>query len=125
MKTLLTMLLAAPLVVGACKARTGENAPNADNTERNGKDRDRNNAVTADQGANHGPDLDLTKEVRRAIVDDGDLSTTAHNVKVIVDNGVVTLAGPVKSMDERQKVEQIAMNVPGTAKVINKLEVKD
>ena len=125
MKSLIAILLAAPLVVGACKARTGENAPNADNTERNGKDRDRNNAVTADQAAQHGPDLDLTKQVRKAIVDDSDLSTSAHNVKVVVDNGVVTLAGPVNSMDERQKVEQIAMNVPGTAKVVNKLEVKD
>jgi len=79
---------------------------------------------TADQAANSGADLDLTQAIRKAIVD-ADLSTNAHNVKVIVDHGVVTLAGPVANSDERQKVETIAMNVRGTTKVINNLEVKD
>jgi len=125
MKTLWTLLLAVPLVAGACKGNTSDNAPNADNTARNDKDRDPNNAVTADQAANRGADLDLTKQVRRAIIEDSDLSTNAHNVKVVVDHGVVTLAGPVSNADERAKLESDATKVPGTAKVVNKTEIKD
>ena len=38
-----------------------------------------------------------TAQVRKAIIADKDLSTYAHNVKIITKDGTVTLKGPVKS----------------------------
>ena len=37
---------------------------------------------------------------------------TITSVEVNVTNGVVTLAGPVKSADDRQKIEAVAKRVP-------------
>jgi osmotically-inducible protein OsmY len=122
MKAILAILLAAPLATAGCKEHR-DHATSADDTAHNR--RDPNNAVTADQGASHGDDLALTAQVRRALIRDDALSTDAHNVKIVVDRGVVTLAGPVASADERSKVETIAEAVPGTARVVNNTEIKD
>ena len=56
-------------------------------------------------------------------MDDGSLSTNAHNCKIVVQSGTVTLVGPVASDAERTKVEQIATAQAGSAKVVNQLEV--
>jgi osmotically-inducible protein OsmY len=50
--------------------------------------------------------------VRKAIVSDKALSTYAHNVKVVAQNGTVTLRGPVRSDEEKAKVAQLAQSVP-------------
>jgi osmotically-inducible protein OsmY len=55
-------------------------------------------------------------------MDDGSLSTNAHNCKVVVDNNTVTLAGPVASAEEKARLERIALDASGL-KVINNLEV--
>src|SRR5438132_892275 len=47
----------------------------------------------------------LTRHIRRAIVQDKQLSTYAHNVKIITEQGQVTLKGPVRTADEKQAVE--------------------
>lgn len=119
MRTLLAKLVLAslPLVaVGACKSKT-DNPPAADNTARN-----KDQPTTADQAAQSGAGLDAQQKIRKAIMDDGSLSTNAHNCKVVVDKDSVTLAGPVASADERAKLEHIAAEASGL-KVINNLEV--
>src|SRR5579862_4425932 len=68
----------------------------ADNTKTNQRDR-HNSEPTADQQSNNRSDTDITKQVRHAIVADKSLSTYAHNVKIITQNGSVTLKGPVRS----------------------------
>jgi osmotically-inducible protein OsmY len=78
---------------------------------------------TADQAAQTGVDLTLTQQVRKAIIADPDLSTNAHNVKIIVNQGTVTLAGPVASNDERTRVAQLAAGVPGAQRIVNELEI--
>src|SRR5690242_12538664 len=76
----------------------------ADNTNVN--KRDRNEASpTADQQSERASDRDLAQQIRRTIVKDDSLSTYAHNVKVIVKNGAVTLKGPVRSDDEKRSIE--------------------
>ena len=63
-----------------------------DNTKTN--TRDRNGAEpTADQQTNNKTDLELTRQIRKAIADKS-LSTYAHNIKVISQNGKVTIKGP-------------------------------
>ena len=62
------------------------NAPQADNTKVNQRDRNTNEA-TADQQKSNRSDRDITQQVRKAIMEDKSLSTYAHNVKVIIANG--------------------------------------
>jgi hyperosmotically inducible protein len=51
------------------------------------------------------------------------MSTDAKNVKIITENGRVTLRGPVKSADEKSQIEKIASDVAGEGKVDSQLEV--
>jgi hyperosmotically inducible protein len=90
----------------------GQDSTKADNTRVN--QRDRNKAEpTADQQKENKSDRELTKEIRRSIVKDKSLSTYAHNVKVISENGSVTLKGPVRSEDEKKAIEAKAAEVAG------------
>ena len=94
----------------------------ADDTGRNVRDRDEN-AKTADQQSNSKEDLEITRKIRRAIVEDKSLSTSAHNVKVVTVDRVVTLRGPVLSAKEKASVAAKAEKVGGVGKVENQLEV--
>jgi len=55
---------------------------------------------------------------------DGSLSFTAKNVKIITQNGKVTLRGPVNSQEERNAIEAAARKIAGSGQVDNQLEVK-
>lgn len=101
----------------------GQNAPASDNTKMNQRDRDPN-ATTADQQPNDRSDRDITQQVRQAINADKTFSTYAHNVKVITQNGQVTLKGPVRSDDEKRAIEAKATAVAGDGKVTSELTVK-
>ena len=94
----------------------------ADNTGKNVRDRDEN-ALTADQQSNSAGDVDITREIRRQIVEDKSLSTNAHNVKIVTVDGVVTLRGPVASSQEKAVIAETAKKVTGVNKVDNRLEV--
>ena len=84
----------------------------ADNTKVNQRDRNQNEP-TADQQKENGSDRALAQQVRRALVKDKSLSTYAHNIKVIAQNGVVTLKGPVHSDQEKQAIEAKAAEAAG------------
>jgi hyperosmotically inducible protein len=99
-----------------------DNTP-ADNTKMNERDRSAN-APTADRQKDNRSDREMTQQVRKAIVKDKSLSTYAHNVKVITQNGMVTLKGPVRSEEEKKAVEAKAAEVAGPDKVTNQLDVK-
>lgn len=100
-----------------------QDTPKADNTKVN--KRDRNKAEpTADQQKESSSDRDITQKIRRAIVDDKSLSTYAHNVKIITQNGKVTLKGPVHSEEEKKTIEAKAAEVAGAGNVTNELSIK-
>jgi hyperosmotically inducible periplasmic protein len=121
------MLLAALLcsfgVVWAQDASTQAGSPTApDNTKVN--QRDRSDTGTAEQQSNSPSDLELTRQIRKALVHDKSLSTYGHNVKIITQQGSVTLKGPVKSDAEKQEIESKATEVAGSAdKIHSELEV--
>jgi hyperosmotically inducible protein len=94
-----------------------------DNSAVNVRDRDAG-AVTADQQSNTKSDVELTRKIRRAVVEDQTLSAMAHNVKIVSANGSVILRGPVKTDGERTAIGNIAQNIAGPGKVDNQLEVK-
>jgi hyperosmotically inducible protein len=95
----------------------------ADNTGVNKRDRS-TNEPTADKQKDNRSDRDITQQVRKAITSDKSLSTYAHNVKVVTQNGQVTLKGPVRSDDEKQAVEAKAAEIAGKGNVTNELDVK-
>jgi osmotically-inducible protein OsmY len=79
---------------------------------------------TADQQKENQSDRELVRQIRRAIVQDKSLSTYAHNVKIVVQGGTVTLKGPVKSEEEKAAIEKKAADAAGGAtKIMNELEV--
>ena len=83
-----------------------------------------NQESTADRQSNAQSDLDLTAKIRRSIVDDKSLSTSAHNVKIVAENGQVTLKGPVKSEAEKNAIQQQASSIAGQPNVKNELDVQ-
>jgi osmotically-inducible protein OsmY len=95
----------------------------ADNTAINKRDNG-SAEPTADQQKNGPSDVDLTAKIRRSIVSDKALSTNAHNVKIIAQNGVVTLKGPVQSDAEKSTIEQRASSIAGQSNVKNEIDVK-
>jgi|ERR1700678_572337 hypothetical protein len=95
----------------------------ADNTKVNRQDQN-TAAPTADKQKNDRSDRDTTRQIRRAIVNDKSLSTYAHNVKIITQNGQVTLKGPVRSDEEKQAIEEKATAIAGESKVTSELAVK-
>ena len=96
---------------------SGSQAP--DNTAQN-----KGQVQTADSQSNAKSDRETTAKIRKAIVSDKNLSTSAHNVKVITVSGQVTLKGPVQTEDEKQRVATIAANVVSPDKIVNDLTVK-
>jgi hyperosmotically inducible protein len=95
-----------------------------DNTKTNKRDRNPG-AVTADQQKMNREDRELTKKIRQALVADKSLSTYAHNVKVVSQNGTVTLKGPVHSDAEKATIESKAAEIAGGAdKVKSEISVK-
>ena len=94
----------------------------ADDTGRNTRDSD-GTTLTADKQSSSKSDVEITRQIRRAIVKDDSLSTSAHNVKIITKGGVVTLRGPVAGVKEKTVVAEEAQKVNGVTKVDNQLEV--
>ena len=112
------MLIKAALVGPFTATGFAEQASAADNTKANQQE-----STTADQQSNSSSDVELARNVRRAIQSDKSLSTYAHNVKVISQNGQVTLKGPVRSQDEKDAVVAKAAEVAGKNNVVNELTV--
>jgi hyperosmotically inducible periplasmic protein len=119
-RTLLTITLVAS-TVALPRVMTAQ-AP--DNTSVNKRDRDPSQ-VTADQQKGSRGDRELTKHIRQSIMADKSLSSYAHNVKIISQDGTVTLKGPVKSEDEKSAVIAKAVAVVGSPdKITDQITVK-
>ncbi len=79
--------------------------------------------VTADNQSFDKKDVALTRQIRRRIMSEKNMSTYGQNVKIITSNGLVTLKGPVMSAKEHRKILVDAKSVAGAANVIDQLEV--
>jgi hyperosmotically inducible protein len=96
---------------------------NPDNTETNrpGKTPD---ATRADQQGQTAADRELTRKIRKAIVENKSLSTYAHNIKIISRDGVVTLKGPVRSEDEKKTIDSAATEIAGASNLKDELTIQ-
>jgi hyperosmotically inducible protein len=119
---LMSSLFGSSWLIAQDSTNPGAPVP-ADNTKLNQPDQNAHEP-TADRQKDSRSDRDITREVRRSIVNDKSLSTYAHNVKIITQNGQVTLKGPVRSDDEKRAVEARAAEVAGQINVTSDLDVK-
>jgi osmotically-inducible protein OsmY len=93
-----------------------------DNSSVNTRDRNGENVTAMDQ-SNRPEDLNLTREIRKAIMSDDSLSMEAKNIKIITLNGAVTLRGPVKTSQEKDTIVAKATEIARNTKVNNELEI--
>jgi osmotically-inducible protein OsmY len=115
-------LLGVALMAGPIARQDNPQQPAPDNSKTNKRGRDKS-SPTADRQKMNATDRDLAKRVRAALVDDKSLSTYAHNVKIMAQDGKVTLKGPVRSEEEKSAIEAKATEIAGAGNVINQLEV--
>jgi len=120
-KRIINVLLSCSLLGAPTFAQS---SAQPDNSKVNKEDR-QPGAVTADQQKMNTSDRELTKKIRQAIMADKSLSTYAHNVKIISQNGSVTLKGPVRSDAEKATIQAKATEIAGSAdKVDNQISIK-
>ena len=67
-------------------------------------------------------DLELTRRIRRALVEDEALSLAGKNIQIVTTNGRVVLQGRVPTEQERQRIVQRAQDLAGP-RLESRLEV--
>ena len=118
-------LLSAFVITGCSKSedkQVSQTAVEPDNSGRNVRDRDDQNKTAGDQSESEA-DRAITQNIRDAITADDALSTNGKNVKIITNDGAVTLRGPVNSEKEKSEIEAKAKQIAGVRKVDNQLEI--
>jgi len=93
------------------------------NTGVNVRDRDNTAKTPLDQNENKA-DIAITAEIRKQVVAT-EMSVNAHNVKIMTQDGKVTLRGPVETAAEKSRIEEIARAVAGDNNVDNQLDVNN
>lgn len=89
-----------------------------DSTARNQEDRAAGSKTPFDQ-AESGADIATTAAIRREILRTEGLSTNADNIKIITENGMVTLRGVVNSDAELETVRSIATRIAGSPEKVD------
>ena len=113
------LALGASLMAAPAVQQQDPQQPAPDNTKRNKNQTD----PSADQQKMNPADRAITQKIRKAIHEDKSLSTYAHNIKIISQDGKVTLRGPVRSEDEKRNLQAKAAEVAGQDNVTNQLEI--
>jgi hyperosmotically inducible periplasmic protein len=116
-------LVLACLCAVSLAATAAEEKTKADNTAVNERDRSGETQTSGDQ-SNSSADLKITQAIRQALMKDSGLSATAKNIKIITNNGHVTLRGPVNNSQEKAKIDHLAKSAAGGAKIDDQLDIK-
>jgi osmotically-inducible protein OsmY len=69
-------------------------------------------------------DLKRTAKIQKEIMASNQMSVNAQNVKVVTNEGKVTLSGPVDTAKEKRLIGEIAVRCAGPGDVDNQLEVQ-
>jgi len=121
--SLIALAIASALSINSFSLCAQDTTKPADNTKNNQRDRSKAEP-TADQAKNGQTDRETMQKIRQSIMDDKSLSTYAHNVKIIAQDGKVTLKGPVRSEEEKKMVEEKAAAVAGSGNVTDEITIK-
>jgi hyperosmotically inducible protein len=100
---------------------SGARAP--DNTKNNKLESNR--SPTADDQKDNESDREITQRIRQSVMAEKNLSSYAHNAKIVAVNGTVTLNGVVQTEAEKNTLAQKAEQVVGNGHVVNKLKVAE
>lgn len=68
-------------------------------------------------------DWEITANVKKNLMSDNSLSSSARMISVTTNNGVVTLSGTVASSEENRKVVKMVKDVCGVKNVDNQLTI--
>lgn len=93
-----------------------------DNSGQNETDKNGHSLTPLDQGTS-ASDIAITRAIRSELTDDHSLSINAQNLKIIINNGVVVLRGPVASQAEADSVLMHAHKVAGVTRIENQIAV--
>ena len=113
--TFLTATIA--LTSAVCAART-----DADNSAMNARDGSATE-VTAEQQGSSQADVAISRRIRKNVISDKDLSFYAKNIKIITNQGEVTIKGPVRSRAEADTIMNSARAVSGVSSVNNRMDI--
>ena len=100
---------------------TGAVTVDRTNTGVNVRDQNDSAITPLNQNENQA-DIKITADIRSKVVDT-EMSVGAQNVKIITQDGKVTLQGPVQTADEKTQIEDIARDVAGKDNVDSQLEI--
>src|SRR5579864_5219705 len=118
-----SLLLGVSLVAAPLPRQSQDpQQPAPDNSKINKRDRDKA-SPTADQQKTNPADREITRKIRAALHQDKSFSTYAHNIKIVTQDGRVTLRGPVRSEEEKTAIESKATEIAGAGNVSSELEV--
>ncbi len=84
-----------------------------------------NNSIGNNQTQSQPADWDITANVKKDLLTDSSLSSSARMISVTTNDGVVTLTGTVVSKEESRKVVKIVKNVYGVMDVDNQLTISN
>jgi len=117
-----TTSTASPTASSGSAADGGGTAgPNADNSATNRKDG--TDALTPLNQGSSEEDVKETTAVRKAVIADASLSINAHNIKIITQNGRLTLRGTVDTAAERERVNQLVKDAIGAKPYEDQLNI--
>ena len=94
----------------------------ADNSKENAKIENTQQLTSQDQG-NSEADIQVTQKMRQDVVKNDHFSMEAKNIKIITIGGKVTLKGPVKTLEEKNQILDIATRVAGKKNVMNEITI--
>jgi osmotically-inducible protein OsmY len=80
--------------------------------------------LTASDQSNDSADVNITRQIRKEIMANKDMSVNAQNVKIVTIAGKVTLRGKVNSEKEKEAIGKIATNIVRSENVTNELQLK-
>jgi osmotically-inducible protein OsmY len=80
-------------------------------------------AVTPGERRETASDAEITRRIRKAVTQDDALTADAKNVKIVTEEGRVTLRGNVSTAREKTTVETYAQQVAGAGNVQSQLAV--
>jgi hyperosmotically inducible protein len=123
----ISLVMAISFMVAGCGkddgGRQSANPAATADKKQSPTDRPADTGKTASDQPENETDRKIAQQIRQKVVEDNSLSTTAHNVTIVSENGNVTLRGSVKDQSEKEKVAAAAKQVAGVNKVDNQLQV--
>jgi osmotically-inducible protein OsmY len=77
--------------------------------------------IKADQTKNDPTDQQIARNVKRDLAQNKTLSASGHSVKVVVQDGRITIRGPVRNDTERKKIIEIAEKYSNGGHVVDQM----